>query len=403
MGLDLTLILLMGIAMIVAVLSQRLRLPYTVVLVLAGLILGGFRLIQPLHLTRELLFSVFLPGLLFEAAFHLDFTAFRRHGITALFLAVPGVVAAMFLTGAILVAVSPFGVVERPWILALVFGALIAATDPIAVVALFRSLGAPARLSALLEGESLLNDGTSVVLFGLIAGIAQGAALSPGGAALQFVTTVGIGAAAGGAIGFLVAQATRRIDHPMIEITLTTLAAYAAFVLAERIHGSGVIATVAAGMLCGGYGRVGMRPTTRVAVESFWEYVAFAFNSLVFLLIGFEVQAGDLIRSVGLILPAFGAVLAGRAVVVFAASLLFRGTAERLPWRWSAVLTWGGLRGALSLVLALSLPPGFPQRDTLVALTSGVVILSILLQGFTMAPLLRGLRLTRSRGESSTS
>jgi CPA1 family monovalent cation:H+ antiporter len=385
------LILLMALAMAVAVAASRLRVPYTVALVVAGLGIGALSLLQPPHLTRELLFSVFLPGLVFEAAFHLEFAVLRRQLISVLVLAVPGVVVAMLLTGSLLAVASA----TLGWLPAMVFGALIAATDPITVVALFRTLGVPAQLSTLLEGESLLNDGTGIVLFGLIVGLAGTAPPTLGQVAAGFVTTVGLGALTGGLFGFVLSRLIRRLDDPMVEITLTTIAAYGSFVVAERLHGSGVIATVIAGLLCGNYGaRIGMKPATRLAVETFWQYVAFALNSLVFLLIGFTVQPEALWQARGLILIAFGIVVVTRAVIVLVVSGLLRRTAERLPDKWPTVLTWGGLRGALSIVLALSLAADFPQRDLLVNLTSGVVILSILIQGLSMAPLVRRLGLS---------
>ncbi len=391
------LILLLIVAMAVAVAAERLRVPYTVSLVLAGLLLGGLHVMNAPHLTKELLFSVFLPGLVFEAAFHLEYQDFRRHLMGTLALAVPGVAASIALTALILVLASPaLGAAGSfTWGPALVFGSLIAATDPIAVVALFRSLGAPQRLSALLEGESLLNDGTSIVIFGLIVG---GATATVAGVAAGFFGTVGIGAAVGLVIGLVVSKLTAQIDHPMIEITLTTIAAYGSFIAGEQLHGSGVIATVVAGMLCGNYGaRIGMTPSTRVAVETFWEYIAFALNSLIFLLIGFESSIRDLLNAWWLILPAFIAVLAGRAIVVLAVTTALRRTRERTPASWSTVLIWGGLRGSLSMVLALSLPAGFPNRTLLVNTTFGVVLLSIMVQGLTMAPLLRRLGLARLR------
>ena len=312
------LILLFIVATAVALLARRLRLPYTVALVLAGLVLGQLHAFEPPHLTQELLFAVFLPGLLFEAAFHLDFREFRRDQSLILALAVPGVLAAILLTAAILVPAAKLLPLADAltWEHALVFGALVAATDPIAVVGLFRSLGAPQRLAALLEGESLLNDGTSIVFFTMILGVVGGASLSASDVILEFVRVVGLGAGVGFVIGLVVSTIVQRVDDPMIEITLTTIAAYGAFAGAEQLHGSGVIATVVAGMLCGNYAaRTGMTPTTRVAVETFWEYVAFALNSLIFLLIGFEVRLPDLLAYWQLILSAFLAVLVGRAII----------------------------------------------------------------------------------------
>ena len=176
----------------------------------------------------------------------------------------------------------------------------------------------------------------------------------------------------------------------MIEITLTTIAAYGSFVAAEQLGCSGVIATVTAGMLCGNYAaRTGMSPSTRIAAETFWEYVAFALNSIVFLLIGFEVHAEDLLASWQAILVAYLAVTLGRGLVILGVSALLRRTRERIPWSWTAALTWGGLRGALSMVLALSLVADFPQRSLIVTMTFGVVLLTILIQGTTMGALLK--------------
>lgn len=398
MHLDAIIVLLLVVTAMVAIAARRFRVPYTVALVLGGLVLGGLHALEPPHLTKALLFSVFLPGLIFEAAFHLDLKDFRRNQVTIFSLAIPGVLAAILLTALILVQVvrvvdldGGFG-----WRYALVFGALIAATDPISVVSLFRSLGAPRRLGTLIEGESLLNDGTSIVFFTLAVGFATGAAVSPGGVVVEFARVVGIGAIVGFAVGLTVSKLTQRIDDPMIEITLTTIAAYGSFVGAEQIHGSGVIATVVAGMLCGNYGaRTGMSPTTRVAVNSFWEYVAFALNSIVFLLIGFEVKLADLFASWPVILAAFLAVALARAITVFGVTGILARSSERVPPAWRTVITWGGLRGSLSMVLALSLPADFPYRALLVSTTFGVVILSILTQGLTMSFLLKRLGVVR--------
>jgi CPA1 family monovalent cation:H+ antiporter len=184
----------------------------------------------------------------------------------------------------------------------------------------------------------------------------------------------------------------------MIEITLTTIAAYGSFVAAEHFHCSGVIAVVAAGVFCGNYGaRVGMTPSTRVAVEAFWEYVAFALNSIVFLLIGLEVHLDALFGSWKAILVAYLVVTAGRGLLIFAVSGLLRRTREKIPWSWSVVLTWGGLRGALPMVLVLSLAKDFPHRDLLVTMTFGVVMISILVHGMTVSPLLRWLGIAKGR------
>jgi monovalent cation:H+ antiporter, CPA1 family len=397
MHFELAFVLLFSIATAVAIAARYFNFPYTVALVVAGLTLGAVHAFEPPHLTKELLFAILLPGLIFEAAFHVEFRKFWKNKLAIHALAIPGVVAAVALTALILSPVvggldlvPGFGLMA-----ALVFAAVIVSTDPIAVVGLFKALGAPKRLVVLVEGESLLNDGTAVVLFTLIVAVAQGGQFTVGGATMDFVRVAGMGGLIGCAIGFGIAQIIHRVDDAMVEITLTVIAAYGSFVLAEHFHYSGVIATVAAGMLCGNWAAdVGMSPTTRVAVESFWEYLAFALNSVVFLLIGLEVEVASLLASWKPVLLAYVAVLVGRAVVVYGVSALLRLTSERVPWAWSAVLTWSGLRGAISMVLVLGLPDDFPHRELLVNMTFGVVVLSIVFQGLTMAPLLKRLGVT---------
>ena len=395
-------ILLFVVATAVAIAVQRLAVPYTVALVFTGLVLGLLHVFEAPHLTKALLFGVFLPGLLFEAAFHIEFKQFWRNRLAVSSLALPGVVAAIALTAIILTPVANvlhFGQ-GFTWGHALVFGALISATDPVAVVAVFKNLGVPKRLAVLLEGESLLNDGTAIVIFTLSLALVIGTVVTARGLAFDFIRIVGIGALIGMGVGLAVSQVIKQVDDPMIESTLTTIAAYGSFLAAEHFHYSGVIATVSAGILCGNYGaRVGMSPSTRIAVETFWEYVVFALNSIVFLLIGLEVDFQTLLASWQAILVAYLVVTGSRALVIFGASSLLRRTRERIPWAWSVILTWGGLRGGLPMVLVLSLSKDFPHRELLVSMTFGVVILSILVHGLTMSPLLRWLGVVRGHQE----
>ena len=391
---EVSFVLIFSAATAVAIGVRRLRMPYTVALVVVGLALGALHVVEAPRLTRELLFAVILPGLLFEAAFNLDLREFwrNRRGVGA--LAVPGVVVAIGLTAAIITPLMRWLGLDATftWRDGLVFGALIAATDPIAVVALFRQLNVGHRLSTLVEAESLVNDGTSVVFFTLILAYVGGANTGAGSLALQFATIVGGGAAVGALTGYVVTQVTKRVDDPLIEITLTMISAYGSFAVAEQFHLSGVIATVAAGMVCGTLAwETAMTASTQLAVESFWDYVAFALNSVVFMLIGFEVRPGILLASGAIIAVAYVGALLARLGVVATTAVLLRPTAERLPSRWIAVLTWGGLRGALSMVLALALPAGFPHREQLITMTFGVVLCSLLLQGMTMSWLLHAL------------
>jgi CPA1 family monovalent cation:H+ antiporter len=275
---------------------------------------------------------------------------------------------------------------------ALLFGALISATDPIAVIALFRDLGVSKRLAVIVEGESLFNDGTAAVAFQLIlAGILTNHFDAVEGLRQFLVVAIG-GALLGLMIGYAASKITAQVDEPRIEITLTTIVAYGSYLLAEHLHVSGVIATVVAGLTIGNYGaQMGMSPRTRVSVWSFWEYMAFLINSLVFLLIGIEVHVAQILESWWTILMAIGAVLLGRVLVVYLLSPLSGRFGEPIPTRWNPVMVWGGLHGSVSIALALSLPETFPHRSTLLTLCFGVVAFSIVVQGLTMKPLLHWL------------
>ena len=396
MQLSISVLFLFVVAMFVALVARRIRMPYTVALVVAGLLLGTTHVVAAPSLTKELLFTVFLPGLLFEASFRLELEDFWRNRATIFSLALPGVVFATLITVAILVpALRGIGLDALPWKAALVFATLICATDPIAVVSIVRQLGAPDRLGLLIEGESLLNDGTAAVFFSLALSLLVGA--TPEGASLliDFVYMIGGGIITGGAIGLLAAQLVGRLEDPMLEITLTTIAAYGSFLAGDGLGTSGVIATVTAGLLCGSQrAQHRLTPSTKLAVMTFWEYTAFALNSLVFLLIGFQVRIGELLDAWFPILVAYSVITLGRALVTFGLGTVLPKR-ERLPWRWTAMLTWSGLRGALSMVLALSLPVTLPAREFIVTLTFGVVILSILVQGSTVSPLLRWLGMAK--------
>lgn len=387
-----TLVVLFCVATAIAIAVRRLRIPYTVALVLAGLGLGSFTHIQPPPLTKELLFTFFLPGLLFEAAFHLDLHIFRKVWRSAIALAIPGVLLATGLTATLLaMSGQMFGLGESvSWTVGIMFGAIVAATDPVAVTAVFRELKAPPRLAVLVEGESLLNDGIGVVLFSIVVAYLAGAHASVAAMAGQFVGVAGGGVAVGLLVGWIIAMTIKRLDEPMIEIALTMIAAYGAFVLAEDVGVSGVLATVVAGVMCGRHGRDhGMSARSRAATESFWEYVAFALNSIVFLLLGFQFSPSSFLSLWPEILLAFGAMIVARFAVTGALVLVQKPMGEAMPNSWAPVVAWGGLRGALSMVLALALPDDFPQRALLIALTTGVVVISVIVQGLSIPWLLR--------------
>ncbi len=378
----------------VAVLVKRVRIPYTVALVLAGLIVGLTPELGGVNLTPELILTIFLPLLLFDGAYNLPAHRLRRNLAPVALLAVPGVLLSTGATAAIV-----HWALGLSWPVALLFGTLIAATDPVAVLALFRQLGAPHRLATIVEGESLFNDGMAFVLFQIVLATILSGTFSLGESLVDFVVSVSGALAIGSAIGFGGSLILRAIDDYLVEITATFVAAYGAFLLAERFHFSGVIAVVMAGLFFGNYGAVtAMTPRTNHALSATWEFAGFAANSLIFLLIGLALEPGVLAGIWWIVIVAFGATLAGRALSVYALSPLLRG-ALRVSRPYRHVLLWGGLRGALSLALVLSLPftlpdgTPFPERPLLLGMTFGVVGTSLLLQGMTMGPLLRRLGL----------
>lgn len=387
---ELLLLLLLAVS-VVALITDRWNIPYTIALVFAGFaidlfhvpireVVGGAQLLTP-----DVIFVLFLPGLLFESSINIEVRHLRENIWPILLLAVIGVAAASGITG-----FAVHHLLGLPVLTALLFGSLISATDPISVIALFKDLGVSKRLAVIVEGESLLNDGTAAVAFQvLLAGILTGQFSAADGLG-QFVAVAIGGAVLGLLIGYAGSKITEQVDEPRIEITLTTIVAYGSYLLAEQLHVSGVIAVVMAGLTVGNYGaQFGMSPRTRVSMWSFWEYVAFLINSLVFLLIGIEVHVAQILESWEIILVATGAVLLGRILVVYLLTPLGAKLGQPIPQRWNPVMVWGGLHGSVSIALALSLPQDFPHRSTLLTLTFGVVAFSIIVQGLTMKPLLR--------------
>lgn len=389
--------LIIGLLLVVSLVAmavRRFRLPYTVALVVAGLLIT-YRSAADMGLTPELILALFVPPLVFEAAFHLNIADLRRNMPGILLLAVPGVILTTLIVGGILSVALPLAIPS-----ALVFGALIAATDPLAVVSLFRRLGVPKRLAVLVEGESLFNDGTAIVLFNLMLAIALTSRFDLIGSLLDFIRVAAGGILVGLALGWIIARLIERVDDYLIETTLTTVLAFGAYLAADRLHLSGVLAVVAAGLINGNMGPRGMSPTTRIVLFNFWEYVAFLANSLVFLLIGLKVNIAALANSWQAILWAILAVSVARAIVVYGLSWVSNRVAEPISATWQHVLNWGGLRGAICLALVLSLPSTFGRDGELLqVMTFGVVLFTLLVQGTTMAPLVRWLRIV-SRTEA---
>ena len=377
--------LLLLIAAVVAMLTRRLRLPYSVGLVAAGIILAVLPFAPKVTLTKDLIFTGLLPPLLFEAAFYIHWNQLRRDFSVVAVLATLGVVLSACVT-----ALGMRYLAHWQWIAALVFGVLIAATDPVSVIATFREVRAQGRLLVLVEAESLFNDGTAAVAFGVVVAIASGQQLTSFQITVMLIKTIGGGILCGAAVAFVALLLAGRTDDHLVEITFTTVGAYGSFLLASHFDLSGVLATISAGLVMGNFKSFGaISGRGNEAVHAFWEYAAFVANSLVFLLIGMHEARQNFTAIWLTAFIAIALVTLGRAIAVYPCCFLFSRSWLCVTMKHPHILFWGGLRGAVALALALGLPPEVPQREGIVTISFAVVAFSVFAQGLTMTPFLR--------------
>jgi CPA1 family monovalent cation:H+ antiporter len=366
------------------------RIPYTLMLVIVGLGLALLE-VRLVDLSPELILSIFLPPLLFEAAWNLKWSNLQQEATPILLYALLGVVISIAGITWGLAQLSSLSIAA-----ALLVGACLSATDPVSVVALFREVGVDKQLSAVMEGESLVNDGMAVVAFSVLVDLVMGGAeVAVQPVLLQLVTVLGVGVGMGLLLGFAISYLTQRFDLPLVEQSLTLVAAYGAYLIAEQLGGSGVIATVTTGLILGNFGsRIGMNPRTRVIVTEFWEFLSFFVNSIVFLLIGDQVQFSALGRNWQAIAITVIAMLVSRALFIYGLGFLSNRLANsQLTVAEQTVLWWGGLRGSVSIALALSVPVLLPVRSEVISTVFGAVLFTLLVQGLLIKPLLSGLQL----------
>jgi monovalent cation:H+ antiporter, CPA1 family len=396
-------VLLVGAAALVTLLARRINLPYTVALVAFGMVAGAVFSPLRVEITPQLVLVVLLPALVFEASYQIDFAKLRPSLLGVSLLAGPGV-----LVSAALVALFLHLGAGLPVDQAFIVGAMLAATDPAAVIATFKRLSSPRRLATLVEAESIFNDGTGIVAFTIAVGLVTGSASSsPVETVTTFVSVVAISAAIGAAAGWAASRILPTVGDHLIEISLSVVLAYGTYLAADALHQSGVIATSMAGIVLGNYGRrLGLSQRTEEALDTVWEFVAFLATAFVFLLVGFAISLRSLADVAVPIGWAVVATVAGRGVIVYGflgpLRLLRRRRSKGryevrrpeisddrgrdegdLPVGWLHVIYWSGLRGAVSTALALSLPADLPNRSMLQGITFGVVLFTLLVQATT--------------------
>jgi CPA1 family monovalent cation:H+ antiporter len=391
--------LLIG-ASVLGMLADRLRIPYAASLVLAGVLVAESGLVSVPQLEPSLVLLVFLPPLLFDAAFRLDSRELGGLVRPLLLLALPGTVLTAFVVGGILALA-----LGLPLSVALLFGGVVAATDPVAVVSVFRRMHVAPRLTVVIEAESLLNDGVAIALYGALLGLAVSGTARVDESALLFLWRMLAGIALGAGFGFVFSHLTRLTDDHLTEMMLSTALAYGSYLAVEALGASGPLACVAAGVVHGSYGRaIGMSPLTRQRLDDLWEYVGFFANGLLFLLLGFTVNLASLRAQAWPVAVAIAAVLLARVLLIGLSTLLPPDQQPGTSVGERIVLVWGGLRGALTVTLALALPADTPGRELVTTLALGTVLFSLVVQGLTLPWVIRrlGLSLDRAPGKASS-
>lgn len=405
---------LLGVSVTVALIAGRLRFPYTLALVIVGLLLGFFHVLPEIQFQPDFVLFLFLPALLFEGAWNLNTQALLADWLAIGLLAVPGLLISLVVVG----VVVHWGA-GLPFLVALLLGAIVSPTDPVAVLGLLKQLGLPARLRTIVDGESLFNDGVGAAAYELVLGfllISLGASGALSGLfgfqiVLKTIWLFVGGPLLGVALGLLFSRILRHLDDHLIETAVTFGVAYGSYVLAVVLGTSGLLAVVGAGLVLGNYGRrVSMSRRTRYAIEDIWEFAAYLANSLLFLLLGHQIGAADFAGALGVIIWAVIAVFAGRALMMYALlpvhDLLARRALQQgkstggdaanrthgrfapIPSLWRPLILLSGLRGALSIALVLTLPSDVPDHSLLEITVYGVVLVTLVGQGIGLRVLL---------------
>ena len=408
----LLLVILLGVTLLVALVARRLRLPYTLILVIFGFLIGVAPVLNEVVFNPDIVLFLFLPPLLFEGAWNAEIEKISSDWLSIFLLAVPGLLLAI----AVLATALHLGA-GLPWLLAILLGAIISPTDPVVVLSLLRQLGLPERLVTIIEGESLFNDGVGVAIFEIVLGLLLpslglaafnghfGHTSGPAIALESFWLLLG-GPLLGLLLGWVAARFLLLVNDHLIETTVTFSVAYGSYLLGDALHTSGLLAVVGAGLVIGSYGRHHqMSRHAQEAAQEVWEFIAYLANSLLFLLLGIQIGASHFLDALPGIAWAVLGMMGGRFLLVYLLMPLhnvlahwsarrhtrparFLPTPRPLAPNWRPILVLVGLRGALSLALVLSLPTNFVQRKLLEDIVYGVVLITLLGQGLGLRFLL---------------
>lgn len=393
------LVVLLLIALLVILVTRRLAVPYTLGLVVVGLLISLSGRFADIRLTPNLVLFVFLPALLFEGSWSISMRLLRENWVTVFLLDIPGVLLEL-----VLIAVPLYFLTRLNWGDAFLLSAILVPTDPVAVLGTLRQLKVNAQLATIVEGESLFNDGIAgalyqvflvVVLVSARGQYVPGVQLWLNGIGTFFLQAGG-GILIGGISGFLISRFVHLIDDPLIETTITIVTAYGLYLLADALHTSGILAVIVGALILGSYGlKVGISEQTREVVDNFWSIIAFLANALIFLLVGMQINLVQILSSQEsfLLLSTAGiavvAVLLARLVIVVLLPHCLPPERGVRLHAWRFIIFWSGLRGALSMALVLALPLDVPNRNILIVSTYAVVLFTLLVQGLSLRAILK--------------
>ncbi len=379
-----TIMLILAVGSAVAIAAKRVSVPYNVALVLVGLVLALIRVLPSAQLDAEIVLVGVLPVLVFEGGLSANLDHLRESRNAILALAIPGV--AISLLGTAGVAMFAIGF---PLTTALVLGALLAITDTVSVLLAFRAVRVPRRLAAIMEGESLFNDGTALVLVAVTAAVAAGASADPFSIGRSFIVAMVGGVLFGAVFGALGAAVLRATPDHLTAVLVTIVVVFGASLLSEQVHASPVIAVVIVGLILGRAARRVLPPSRILALQGFWETIGFALNVLVFLLVGMQLDASVLVAEAPAIALAVLGLHAGRALAVYGSFAALRIFArEHVPVRWQHVMVLGNIKGVLSMAAVLALPESVPFKGRLVAIVFGVTFITLISQALPFRRLL---------------